>query len=174
MRRDGQPSSASFPPPSSQSQLQITQPSDEPAPTFHSSNLTEGIFESGIWTAEPDLNSAFVSGKWFSEEKIYYPGKTVPPSPEEKIVVTEYELRDNWLANEGYHSNASSMYGNTQNSPGVGRPEQVAAAENTQSNRSSSAWRWTLGKGSPSDSLKGDGGNSPGGFGRSSKTSPET
>ncbi|KAF3481405.1 uncharacterized protein GIQ15_04164 [Arthroderma uncinatum] len=186
VRRDGQrPASVSFPPlPSSssspspeQSQRHISQPSSAaqlPA-TFHSSTLTEGIFESGIWTAEPDLNSAFVSGKWFSEEKIYYPGKTVPPSPEEKIVVTEYELRDNWIANEGYHSNASPMYGNTQSLPGSGRAEQ--SAETTgHSSRSSSTWRWTLGgKASPSDSMKGDGGYSPGGgFGRSSKASPES
>ncbi|KAM5463268.1 hypothetical protein MferCBS49748_006021 [Microsporum ferrugineum] len=190
MRRDEQrPSSIAFAPSSSS-----TQPNNDSLAAFHDSStarstLTEGIFESGIWTAEPDLNSAFASGKWFSDEKIYCPGKTVPPSPEEKIVVTEYELRDNWLANDRYHSNASPMYGSTQNSPGVGQQQQpqhqqhqqqvvAAAAVAENAVRSSSTWRWTLGKGSgssPSGSLK-DGGYSPGAVGSrsSSKPSPDT
>ncbi|GBF64147.1 hypothetical protein TMEN_6826 [Trichophyton mentagrophytes] len=201
MRRDDQrPSSVACAPPPASSQPPPRPSSDSFAAS--NSTLTDGIFESGIWTAEPDLNSAFNSGKWFSDEKICCcPGKTVPPSPEEKIVVTEYELRDNWLANDRYHSNVSSMYGSTQNSPSVGvgvgagagagagaagfqhsqhHQNQMAAPENTS--RSSSTWRWTLGKGSsssPSDSLKGsmgDGGYSPGAVASrsSSKPSPDT
>ncbi|EFR03796.1 hypothetical protein MGYG_06795 [Nannizzia gypsea CBS 118893] len=205
IRRDDQrPSSVACAPPPAASSQPPPRPSSD---SFTASNsaLTDGIFESGIWTAEPDLNSAFNSGKWFSDEKICCcPGKTVPPSPEEKIVVTEYELRDNWLANDRYHSNVSSMYGSTQNSPGVGvgagagfqqhqqlnsqnqnqnqgQNYQAAGPENTA--RSSSTWRWTLGKGSgssPSDSLKGggmgEGGYSPGAVASrsSSKPSPDT
>ncbi|KAK2731802.1 hypothetical protein FQN57_003163 [Myotisia sp. PD_48] len=149
LRRDHRRASASCAPPSKSPQPQSQRDAPQLPTTFETSNLTDEFFESSVWAnsstalapiGEINANTALQFGQ--------------QPIREQELSYCSV------AGKEEFNVSPVSVY--MPSSPTMGRLDH----NDTSFHRTSSPWKRARAKGSTQETVKGDGNNSPGGYGK--------